>query len=188
MPIGPAPKTMAVPPGSTRERSTPLNATDIGSISAPCSRVMPSGSGWTRCAGTDVNSARPPPGALEADRRDGVAHLRRAARAAGALAAAEQRFDAHAITDADRVHAVTDGGDDARELVTQHLGQDGAGQPVRDVRDRGGAGEVLVQVGSADAVVGDPDLHLTGAGFGFGDVVESDVAGAVESGSAHPRH
>ena len=187
MPIGPAPKTIAVPPGSIRERSTPLNATAIGSTSAPCASVIESARRWMRCSGTAQYSARPPPAALSpidamrshisgapATQREHAPQL-------------QQGLDADPVADTHGGRAVTHGGHDAGELVTHHLREHRTGQSVGDGRHRGGAREVLVQVGPADAVVRDTDQHLAGRGLGFGDVLDANVVGTVQPGGEHGR-
>ena len=60
MPIGPAPKTIAVSPDFTSPSVAAWYATDIGSTSAPNCRETLSGSLCSMSVGTTVYSAIPP--------------------------------------------------------------------------------------------------------------------------------
>ncbi len=75
------------------------------------------------------------------------------------LAAVDDTAHADQVTDLEFADVVADGGNTAHDLVTGDAGVLGAGP----------FGTDLVQVGVADAAIGDVDLHIVRAGGAAGD-------------------
>ena len=81
--------------------------------------------------------------------------------AAGTLPAGRRRADADAVTHLESGHTPPEGRDGARPLVAA------------DGRVVGIARLVGMEVGSADAAVGDLDHRLAGLGYGLGKLLET---------------
>ena len=128
----------------------------------------------------------PAPGVGEPDAAHRRAQMLQPALAIGAVTAVRERHDRDAISLADACHARTDGHDVARELVPEDLRVLRSGQRVRldGCHDR--AGDVLVQVGAADAAGDDPDDDLARARRGrLGDLLDPEVVRCVEAKCPH---
>ena len=90
------------------------------------------------------------------------------------------------VADLDRGHAFADGADGAAELVAQQQGRLCPGEGMRSRRNEDRAGDKLMQVGTADATVGNLDLHPAWLGSGGkGKVLDTDVVLAVPDGTTH---
>ena len=115
-----------------------------------------------------------------------VAEVRQAAQAVAAAPAEDERHDRHAVAGGGARDALADRDDLAGELVPEDLRVLRAGQRVRLGGRDDRAGDVLVQVGAADAARRDPDRELARARRGrLGDVLDAQVAGGVEAERAH---
>ena len=109
-----------------------------------------------------------------------------AALAVGAVAAVGERHDRDAISLAHARHAGADRHDIAGELVPEDLRVLRPGQRVRLDGRHDRSGEVLVQVGAADAAGDDPDDDLAATrGRRLGDLLDAQVVRCVESERAH---
>lgn len=101
------------------------------------------------------------------------------------MAAFVDRFDGHPVALTPARDAGADGGDGAGELVPQCERQLLMGQRMRLCGHEDGADVVLVQVGTADAVEADLQLHLARSGSRDGDVLDRDFVGSVVDSCSH---
>jgi len=129
--------------------------------------------------------ARHPAGAVHADVGDPLAAHQLAGAAVPALAAGDAGVVDDAVARAQALHARAQLDDAARQLMTDRDRQLLSGRRVRLARDDGGAGQVLVQVGAADAAPGDLEHDLAGGRVRLRDVVDPQVLATVVAQRLH---
>src|SRR5580765_2763320 len=102
------------------------------------------------------------------------------------MATVRQRHNRRAVADGDARYLVPDGDDLPRELVTEDLRILGTGERVRFDRRDDRAGDVLVEVGSADPAGRHPKQNLPdGRRRRLGDVLDPEISRGVEAESLH---
>jgi hypothetical protein len=119
---------------------------------------------------------------VKADRRADVVV---AGAARGAATTLVDRLDRDAVTDFPIRDACPDIGDDAREFVPKRQRQLTSGERMRLGGNEDRARVVLVQIGTADAVEADLQLHGAWARIRLGHVGDLDLVRSVIDGCFH---
>ena len=158
-PIGPRPNTAQVSPSRSSPRRNACSATAAGSITAACSRLMPSGRRCSMYAGTTAKSAMPPSPINPAKPIDThrLYEPERNTRTGCSDSSTATRSPARsAVTPSPTSTTVP-------QNVAERQRRGAARQRMRRVdRNRVRAVRIFVQVAAADPAVRDRDAHVAG--------------------------